>query len=123
MRLCASLAALLLSFIAVPAMAECGKLDASEGVSEEAMNIIWQRSLARVAAEEKINKETTQQLLGRMFNLETGKLKNLPPTLMAQYRKDAEYFVNLLRKEASEARARGDAVFAKLDQPCPTPIP
>lgn len=111
------------SLTASPAMAECGISNPSNGVSNEAKKIIQNYYFKHIEAHEKIVLETSQELLGRMFDLETGKPKNLPPKLLQQYRLDARYFTSLLREEAAEAEARANSVFAKLNEPCPKPKP
>lgn len=116
-------AVVLMSVMATPARAECGKADPSIGISDEANDILTRRYIRQLDATEQIDRETAQMFLERIFDPESGKEKNLPSALRDQYRRDARYFSELLKKEAAEATARADAVFAKAGKPCAAPSP
>lgn len=98
--------------------AQCGEPASQDGVSREALDIIARAELRKVEANAEIDHETAQELLGRLFDLETGELKTLPLQQEAQYQRDAKYFSTKLRKEADEANARAKATLKKI-VPCP----
>ena len=112
------IASALLIFTSSPAIAECGKRDASEGVSREAMDIITSRHLKLIEAQDRINLEISQSLLSRIFDPKSGKVRKLPAATLEQYRRDARYFSSLLREEAKGQRDRSEAVFSKVAGPC-----
>jgi hypothetical protein len=75
--------------------------------------MIWEGELKKVEAGAAIDRETAQNLLSRLFDMKTGKLKVLSPEREAQFRQDAEYFSAKLRREALEKRAAAEAILAK----------
>lgn len=105
--------------ISVSSHASCGEPDTAAGVSPEAQKIIWEGELRKVELSAAIDRETAQRLLGRLFDLESGKPRQLPAKLRAQYRRDAEYFAAKLRREANEERSAAEAVLPGVNPSAP----
>lgn len=108
-------------FAASALSAECGVPSLQDQISDEASRIIWRQKMKKIEAEAAIDKETSQLLLGRLFNLETGNRLPLPEEVERQYSLDAKYFAETLRSEAAAKRTSAETTFGRI-KPCDNPV-
>lgn len=70
------------------------------------MRIIQRQHLKKAEAEAAIGKETAQLLMGRLFDLKTGKPLVLPDGQKQGYSADAAFFAKFLHDEAAAEQAK-----------------